>query len=78
MVQHKGMIRDVKKCLPLTSRNVPNFSTHLGGWPQVAATEARKTFRCYDEPAIKATLNVTLIRKPNMKTWSNIPIYATF
>lgn len=41
---------------------------------QMQATDARKTFPCYDEPAIKAQFDVTLVRKSHMKSLSNMPI----
>ncbi|XP_053387330.1 aminopeptidase N-like isoform X1 [Mercenaria mercenaria] len=41
---------------------------------QMQPTDARKTFPCLDEPAIKSEFEVTLVRKRHMKSISNMPI----
>ena len=41
---------------------------------QMQSTFARLVFPCFDEPAIKATFNMTLERKSHMKSLSNMPI----
>ena len=41
---------------------------------QMQPTDARKTFPCFDEPAIKAKFKATLVRKSHMVTLSNTPI----
>ncbi|TSS72689.1 Aminopeptidase N [Bagarius yarrelli] len=38
---------------------------------QLQATEARKVFPCFDEPALKAVFNITIIHRPNTKALSN-------
>ncbi|XP_053387121.1 aminopeptidase N-like [Mercenaria mercenaria] len=44
---------------------------------QMQATDARKTFPCLDEPAIKAEFEVTLVRKSHMLSISNMPITSS-
>ncbi|KAL4706796.1 hypothetical protein ACJJTC_018177 [Scirpophaga incertulas] len=39
---------------------------------QFSTTAARSAFPCYDEPAFKATFDVTVTRQQNFKSWSNM------
>lgn len=44
---------------------------------QLQATDARKVFPCLDEPALKATFNVSLDRMASHTTKSNMQIIRT-
>ncbi|MGH0164818.1 UNVERIFIED_CONTAM: hypothetical protein FKN15_047879 [Acipenser sinensis] len=44
---------------------------------QMQATDARKSFPCFDEPAMKARFNITLTHEPDRVALSNSPVQMT-
>ncbi|KAH3860106.1 aminopeptidase N-like [Dreissena polymorpha] len=58
--------------LYLSSYKRGNQTIHIAT-SQMQPTDARKTFPCMDEPAIKAQFEVTLVRKSHMVSISNMP-----
>jgi len=41
---------------------------------QLCATDARRMFPCFDEPAFKATFEVAVVVPPHLAAWSNSPV----
>ncbi|KAM7449822.1 hypothetical protein ABFA07_002475 [Porites harrisoni] len=59
-----------------------SFKYKNGTYSHFSATQfqplrARKVFPCFDEPAMKATFNVSLVHDPSLIALSNMPIYKS-
>ncbi|KAG2470641.1 AMPN Aminopeptidase, partial [Polypterus senegalus] len=56
------------------SEYVENGEKRVVATTQMQAADARKAFPCFDEPAMKAVFNITLIHKPTFSALSNSPV----
>jgi puromycin-sensitive aminopeptidase len=51
-------------------------ATHLIATTQLCATDARRMFPCFDEPALKATYELTVVIPAALSAFSNSPVAA--
>ncbi|XP_013408526.1 uncharacterized protein LOC106172388 isoform X2 [Lingula anatina] len=71
-MEFEGPLKPDLKGLYLSQYKRGNNSVYIAT-TQMQATDARKAFPCFDEPAFKAVFEVTLVRKGHMKSLSNMP-----
>ena len=70
----KGILNDQLHGFYLSSYPADDGTTKLMATTQFEATDARRCFPCWDEPAVKATFRATLIVPSDLEAVSNTPI----
>ncbi len=74
-IEYDGKINDKMHGFYRTSYSVNGVSKY-GAATQFEATDARRAFPCWDEPAWEARFSVTLIVPKNLTALSNMPIVS--
>ncbi|XP_023293113.2 aminopeptidase N [Lucilia cuprina] len=75
-IKFSGLIQDYLQGFYRSSYKVQNETRWLAS-TQFQATDARRAFPCFDEPALKANFTLNIARPKNMSTVSNMPILRT-
>ncbi|XP_049807692.1 puromycin-sensitive aminopeptidase isoform X2 [Schistocerca nitens] len=71
-----GEINDKMKGFYRSKYVSPDGEERYAGVTQFEATDARRCFPCWDEPAIKATFNITLVVPESKVALSNMPVVS--
>lgn len=72
-----GEISDKMKGLYRSKYTSQSGEEKYAAVTQFEATDARRCFPCWDEPAIKATFDINLIVPPKLESLSNMPVKNT-
>ncbi|KAK7475553.1 hypothetical protein BaRGS_00033186, partial [Batillaria attramentaria] len=75
-IQFEGPLTDDLAGLYLSSYKRGNQTVYLAT-TQFESPDAREAFPCFDEPALKAHFNVTILRRPALVSLSNTQIART-
>ncbi|XP_040158146.1 puromycin-sensitive aminopeptidase [Anopheles arabiensis] len=73
-VEFSGELNDKMKGFYRSKYFSPTGEERYAGVTQFEATDARRCFPCWDEPAIKATFDISLIVPTNLVALSNMPV----
>lgn len=75
-IPFKGVLND-KMCGFYRSSYKVDGEERFMAVTQFEATDARRAFPCWDEPAIKATFTVSIYVPKNLQVLSNMPLWGT-
>lgn len=73
-IDFTGELNDKMKGFYRSKYSSPSGEEKYGAVTQFEATDARRAFPCWDEPAVKATFDVTLVVPKNRVALSNMPV----
>lgn len=76
-IKFTGEINDKMKGLYRSKYVSPTGEERFAAVTQFEATDARRCFPCWDEPAIKATFDISLVVPPKLESLSNMPVKST-
>jgi len=76
-IQFVGELNDKLKGFYRSKYIHPNGEERYAATTQFEAADARRAFPCWDEPAVKATFDVTLIADESKTVLSNMPVAET-
>lgn len=76
-VEFTGEINDKMKGLYRSKYVSQNGEDRYAAVTQFESTDARRCFPCWDEPALKATFDISLIVPPKLEALSNMPVKKT-
>lgn len=75
-VSFSGELNDKMKGFYRSKYTSPEGEERFGAVTQFEATDARRAFPCWDEPAVKATFDVTLVVPKDRVALSNMPVVS--
>jgi aminopeptidase N len=76
-IEFRGILNDQMHGLYRSTYTGVDGKTHIMATTQFEATDARRAFPCFDEPALKATFQVTVTIPANKQVVSNTPIASS-
>ena len=72
-LRFSGVLNDQMRGFYRSTYEAPDGSTRRMATTQFEATDARRAFPCWDEPAVKAVFDVTLVVPDGLDAVSNMP-----